>query len=296
MDQFISFILLGILNGVIYAVIALGFNLIYRASGVLNFAHGYFAMIGAIIVWVFAEQFSLPIWFVPFAALGCMVLLGFLVERLTVRPLLGQPILATIVMTLGLAILIEAGASLVWGNQPKAYSHALLPAGTFYIGNVALPQTHIYGIAIAVLMFSILLPFLQRSKMGLAMQAIADDTKCALTLGISVTRILSSTWIIAAISALFGGYLIANIVGIEIPSLPLYGLKALAVIIFAGLESVGGLLIAGPIVGIIESLAAGYLDPLVGGGLREIVPYVVILIILIVRPYGLFGWKRIERV
>ncbi len=297
MEQFFQLTLLGLLVGMIYALIAMGLVLIFRCSGVLNFAQGYFALVGAMLVWAFASQLGLPVWAVFILSLGGAALLGLVVERLTIRPLIGQPVFAIIAMTLGLGVVLEAIVTFVWGSEGRGYpENILLPTGTVHLGGIGLPQLQIYALVIAAAVFGGLMIYLTRSKSGLAMQAIADDTEAAESLGISVRSILSIAWVLSAVVAMVGGYLLGSIIGVEIAGLPQFGLKAIAVMLIGGLESLTGCLIAGPFVGFCEYMASGYLDPLVGGGLKDVFPYVILIIVLVIRPYGFLGWKRIERV
>ena len=301
MVYFIQLLILGVLTGFVYAVVALGLVVIYRSSGVLNFAQGSLVMIGAMFVWSFAEWLGLPMVLSIVLGLAGACLLGMIIERFTVRPLVGQPILSTIIMTLGLSFLLVGGAGAVWGVMARGYPSNVFPTGVWHLGGVSIPQLHIYSLLVTMGIYAGLMFYLVRSKSGLAMQAIADDTQCARTLGVKATSILSLTWALSAMVAAMGGYLIGNMIGLEVYSLPLLGLKAIAVMIIGGMESLTGVLLGGLLVGIAEYIASGYLDPLVasagwGGGLKDIFPFLILFIALLVKPYGFFGWKRIERV
>lgn len=296
MAEFIQLLFLGVLVGLIYALVALGMVLIFRASGVLNFAQGQFVMLGAMIIWALMAQLQLPVWAVFPLAIACMWGLAWVVERLTIHPLVGQPVLAIIIMTLGLAVILESVAALIWGTEGRGYPVKLLPTGTMHFGAIGLPELQVYSLVAVGVIFGALLFYLTRSRQGLAMQAIADDQQAAQAVGVSVRGILSLSWVIAGLVGMVGGYFLGNMIGIEIAAMPQFGLKAIAVMLFGGLQSIPGVMIAGPIIGICEYLTSGYLDPIVGGGLKDVFPFVILVLVLVFRPQGLFGWKIIERV
>jgi branched-chain amino acid transport system permease protein len=199
-------------------------------------------------------------------------------------------------MTLGLSLVLTSLYCLIWSTYAKKYAVTYLPTGIFYIGNIRLPQTQVYSLLVIVAIFASLYLYARRSKQGLAMQAMADDVQASRSLGIRATRILPLAWILSAVVAMAGGYLLGNLISIDPSSLPTYGINAIAVMFLGGMQSIEGAMIAGPIVGILEFLCALYIDPLIGGGFRGVFPYLLLIIILLVRPQGLFGWKTIERI
>ena len=301
MAYFIQLLTVGIAVGFVYALLAAGLVLIYRSSGVLNFAQGYLVMVGALFIWSFATWLHLPMVLSIVLGLAGAWLLGMIIERLTVRPLVGQPILSTIMMTLGLGIVLVGISTLVWGQFGVTYPSKLLPDGIWHLGSITVSQLHVYSFLIVGAICAGLIFYGRSSKSGLAMQAVADDTQCARTLGVKATSILSLIWALSAIVAATGGYIIGNMVSVQVSTMPLFGFKAIAVMMIGGMESLTGVLCGGLLVGIAEYIASGYLDPLVvaagwGGGLKDVFPFLILLIALLVRPYGFFGWKRIERV
>ena len=301
MAQFIQLIILGLLVGSLYALIGIGLVLIYRSSGVLNFAQGYLVMIGAMFVWSFAGWLAMPIVPSILLGLGGAWLLGMLIERLAVRPLLGQPILSTIVMTLALSLVLMGIATVSWGPLGLSYPSKIFPEEMWHLGAVWVPQLQFWTLVVTGAILGGLLFYCARSKSGLAMQAIADDTQCSRTLGVKATSVLSLSWALSAIVAAMGGYFIGNMIGLEVLSMPMFGFKAIAAMIVGGMESLTGVLCGGLLIGIAEYMACGYLDPWLaavgwGGGIRDVFPFVVLVMVLLVKPYGFFGWKRIERV
>jgi branched-chain amino acid transport system permease protein len=296
-EEFVQYLLLGVVVGAVYSLIALGLVLVYRTSGVINFAHGHLMTIGAILIWSFAAQGGFPLWASIIAGLGCAALLGLLVERLTIKPMMGQAILPIIIMTLGLTMALESLAGLIWGTHTQGYSTSYLPTGTFWFGNIQLPQLQVYSLLITVVIFGGLLFYLRRSKWGLGMQAVADDVQCSQSVGVKATSTLALAWALAVVAGGVAGYILGNLGGININFTPVFAYKALVVMLLAGLQSLEGIMIAGPIIGVVEFVGGGYLEPLIGGGsLSDFLPFLVALIILSIRPQGLFGWKVIERI
>ena len=301
MAQFVNLLILGVLAGAIYALIATGLVVIYRASGVLNFAQGYLLLVGAGAVWSFAAWLHLPGWLSIILGLACAWFLGMMIERFTVRPLLGQPVLSTIVMTLGLSIILLGISGWIWGTLGRGYTFKLFPTGMWYLGDINVPQLATCSLVVTVAVLIGLQLYLGRSKSGLAMQGVADDTQCARSLGVKATSILSLTWALAATVAALSGYLFGNIGGIEVMTMPMIGFKAIAAMLIGGMESLTGAILGGLLIGICEYMTSGYLDPWLasvgwGGAMKEVSPFIILVIALLVRPYGFFGWKRIERV
>jgi len=222
--------------------------------------------------------------------------MGLLIERLALRPLIGQPVLAVVMMTIALASILEGLATFIWGGEYKTY-HNVFPTFTLKIGTVSLPPESIIGLIVSVVVVAILMVIFRYTKSGLAMRATAEDEQVVRSSGIRVTTVYALAWIIACIVGVVGGILLGGVSGVMIP-LSEVGLKALAVVILGGLDSLGGAIIAGLLLGVLENLAAGYLDPLLtsGGGLAHVFPFIVMILVLVIRPYGLFGLKRIERI
>lgn len=290
MDLFIQLTLTGLTNGAILSLAAIGFVLIYKSSDVINFAQGEFLLIGAYVTFAMIGQFGIawPIGVV--ITLLVAVGVGVGVERLVLRPLIGEPIISVIMVTIGLSSLLRAIVSTIWGNTPKAFP-PFIPTYSVKIFNATVPADRLWAIAIALVLLGAFTLFFRRSKEGIAMRAVADDQQAALSMGISVKRIFAWAWSIAAVTAAIGGGLIANIVGVS-SELAGFGLRVFPVVILGGLDSIQGAVIGGIIIGLLEAYTGGY----IGQGLNQVIPFVVLILILMVRPYGLFGQEVIERV
>jgi len=294
MTEFLGYLICGIMVGSIYSLIALGFVLIYKASGVLNLAQGELVIIGAYFALTFLSIPGLPWAIGAVLTFLSVIFMAFLIERFALRPMIGQPILALILMTLGLSMLLRGLMSAFWGDQTRL-SPLVFPEVAIRIGGFTISYQYLWAFIICLTFLIIFSFFFKFTKIGLAMRAVADDQQASQSLGIPIFRIFRNSWIISGIISAVGGILLTSITGIHY-SLTVMGLKSVSVVIIGGLESIAGSVVAGPLVGAIEYMAAGYIDPLVGGGFRDVAAYIVLIIVLIVRPYGFFGWKRIERV
>lgn len=294
MSTLVQLLLTGLMVGSIYGLVALGFVLIYKGTRIFNFAQGELLMLGAFFFWAMLTQTHIPVWAGALLTVIFAIAVGLSLERIVLRPMLGQPILSTIMMTLALAFFLRGFITLIWGGTWKVYPPFIPMGGINFVG-FTLSQQHFFSFIIALLAFAAFTLFFQRSGFGLAMRATAENHQIARSSGIKVTLIFGFTWAIAALISAIGGILLGSINGINL-TLGQIGLKAIPAALIGGLESIGGAIVGGLIVGILESVAAGYLDPLVGGGVKEIFPYVILVIALLFRPYGIFGLKRIERV
>jgi branched-chain amino acid transport system permease protein len=295
MDKFLQFFTNGIMTGGIYGLVALGLVLIYKSSRVLNLAQGFFLMILAWLTWSFAVQFGLPIWLSILLVLAVSVIAGLLVERFILRPLIGQPILAIVVVTLALGYLIDGISIMIWGADTKGMPK-FIPEQPFRIGSVTIAQQYVWAFVTAIVLFVLLLLFFRYTKWGLGMQIVSEDQQVARSMGISVNSVFAQTWAFALAMAAIAGILYASLHAVTNFN-SIIGLnKALPAILLGGLESLPGALVGGLIVGIFESVGGGYIDPLVGGGFADVIPLVLMLIILLIRPSGIFGWQRIERI
>ena len=290
MDLFIQLTLTGLTNGAILAMAALGFVLIYKSSDVINFAQGEFLLIGAYVIYGMVVQVGLVWPLGLFLTVLVAIALGVVVERLVLRPMIGEPIISVIMITIGLSSLLRALVSTIWGNQPKAFP-AFIPSEPVKIHNATIGADRLWAIAVSVVMLGLFTFFFQRFREGIAMRAVADDQQAALSMGISVKKVFAWAWSIAAISAAIGGALVANIVGVS-GELSGFGLRVFPVVILGGLDSIPGAVVGGIIIGLLETYTGGY----IGQGLNQILPFVILIIILMVRPYGLFGQEIIERV
>jgi branched-chain amino acid transport system permease protein len=294
---FLQLVISGFALGMVYALIAIGFVIILKCSKAFNIAQGHFVMIGGYLGFTFLVIFHLPVWASLLAAIATAIVMGLLIERLTLRPLVGQPVLAVIMMTIALGFCILEGlATLIWGGEYKAY-HGVLPTVALRVGELSIPPPTLIGVMVSIIVVAILMLFFRYTKSGLAMMATAEDEQVVQSAGIKVTTVYALSWVIACITGVIGGILLAGVSGVS-PQLANVGLKAFAVVLLGGVNSIGGAIIAGMILGVAENIAAGYLDPLLpaGGGLASVFPFIVMIIVLIIRPYGLFGLPEIERI
>ncbi len=296
MENFANYTISGIVNGFVYALIGIGFVLIYKSTRVFNLAQGELTIFGAYLFYSFTVQFGLP---VPVGIVGAVILsgvLGLIIERLALRPIMGQPLLAVVVLTLAIGGLLRGTMMLVWGSgylhAPKLFKYS---EGVHLGRSVLISWGHISFVITSLIVVALLGLFYKYSKSGLAMRATADDTLVARALGVKVNKVLATCWSISGVVATVSGLLLTNVMGISYMATNI-GFTSMAVAMVGGLESLAGMVVIGPLMGVIEYLAAGYVDPIVGGGMRDVAPFVVLMFILIVRPHGLFGWKGIERI
>ena len=295
MNFFLQLVVTGLSLGMVYALVAIGFVIILKCSNAFNIAQGHFVLIGGYLGYTFLVPFGLPIWASLILAIAVAVVLGLLIERLAIRPLVGQPELAMIMMTIALATVLEGLATLIWGGEYKTY-HGVLPTVTLKLGQISIPPESLIGLIVSVTVVALLMALFRYTKIGLAMRATAEDLQVVQSVGIKATTVYAVSWVIACVVGVIGGMLLGGVSGVMIP-LAEIGLKAFAVVLLGGVNSIGGAIVAGIILGVLENVAAGYLDPLLpGGGLAQIFPFVVMIIVLIFRPYGLFGLVRIERI
>jgi branched-chain amino acid transport system permease protein len=290
MDQFIQLTFTGLTNGAVLALAALGFVLIYKASDVINFAQGEFLLIGAYVAFGVIQQIGLHWTLGVVVTVIVAVALGVILERLVLRPMIGEPIISLIMVTIGLASLLRAIVSSIWGTGEFAFP-AFIPNEPFQILGAIVTTDKIWAIVIAALFLGGFSLFFRRSSDGIAMRAVADDQQAALSMGISVKRVFAMAWSIAAVTAAIGGIIIANILGVS-GNISGIGLRVFPVVILGGLDSIPGAVIGGIVIGLLEAYAGGF----IGGGLSTVIPFVALVIILMIRPYGLFGQEIIERV
>jgi branched-chain amino acid transport system permease protein len=252
-------------------------------------------MILSFLAWQFADEWGLPMWLSIILVLFLSVVLGYGVERVILRPLTGQPILATIIVTLALYEGLHGVQVMAWGGFTQAY-HGFIPETAFTLGVVNIEQPYLWSFVAAVLFFIGFLLYFQYTKQGLAMQIVSEDHQVARSLGINVKSVFAQTWVFALFIAAMSGILYGALHAITATNADIGLIKALPVVLLGGLESLPGALVGGVIVGVAEIVGSGYIDPLVGGGSQDIIPLVLMLLILLVKPYGLFGWVRIERI
>ncbi|MGA3006073.1 MAG: branched-chain amino acid ABC transporter permease [Acetobacteraceae bacterium] len=283
----------GVMIGLMYSLIALGFVLVYKATDAINFAQGEFVMFAAIMAAASMDA-GIPFWLAALLALTGMIAFCFGLERIVLRRLLGRPIIAVIMATIGLASLIRGFATLVFGAGVRAIT---LPIGDdpLYLGPIMLPPVQLVGACVSLVFLAGFTWFFLRTRMGVAMRAVADNQTVSMGMGINVQRYFALAWALTGVVSALGGIIWGAMLGVD-NQLPLVGLKVFPVVIMGGLDSIIGAVVGGLIVGVVEALAAGYLDPLVGGGTKDFAPYVLMILMLVVRPYGLFGTRRIDRI
>jgi branched-chain amino acid transport system permease protein len=295
MTFFLQLVVTGFSLGMIYALVAIGFVIILKCSNAFNIAQGHFVLIGGYLGYTFLVVLHLPIWASLLSAVAVAVILGLLIERLTLRPLVGKSELAIIMMTIALSTILEGLATLIWGGEYKTY-HGVLPTIGLKLGEISIPSESLIGLIVSFSAVAIFMLFFRYSKMGLAMRATAEDLKVVQSVGIRATTVYAVSWVVACVVGVIGGILLGGVSGVMIP-LAEIGLKAFAVVLLGGVNSIGGAIIAGIMMGILENVSAGYLDPLLPrGGLANVFPFIVMIIVLIFKPHGLFGLVRIERI
>lgn len=294
MTFFLQLVVSGLVIGSIYALVALGFVMIYKSSGVINFAQGEFLLVGAYVSLTLFTDCKLPFLLAVFIALLSCVLLGLVVERLVLRPFIGKSVISVIMATIGLSSLMRGVIQVIWGTDTRTFPD-IFPVEPINMGGVVVTEIYLWSLGLALGLLGLFSLFFKFSSTGIAMRAAADDQNAALSIGISVKRVVAVTWAIAAVVAAIAGILLANINGVN-SSLAAIGLKVLPVAVLGGLDSLPGAIIGGFAIGLIESLAGGYLDPVFGGGVKDVVPFIVLVMVLMFRPYGLFGKEITERV
>jgi branched-chain amino acid transport system permease protein len=294
MDFLLQLLASGIVTGGIYALIAIGFVVVYKATGVINFATGELMMFGAFFAWTAMTAAQAPFAAAVAVAVAGAALVGAVVERVVLRPLMGQRAISVIMVTIGLSSIFKGLAQMLWSGEYRSFP-PIFPRKPLVLGPVLLPSRQAYPFVIALVAIAALALLFRFTRTGTAMRATAGDQATAFGMGIDVRRMFSYSWILAAVTAALAGIVIGTIGGIS-PQLGAVGLRIFPVVILGGLDSIGGALAGGVVMGVLENLAGGYLDPLLpGGGVKEVAPFVALVLILMVRPYGLFGTRDIER-
>lgn len=294
MTELTQFIVTGLAVGMIYALIGLGFALIWKSSSVANLALGQLVLLCSWFAYSMLVQVNLPVWLAFPAVIVFALALGWCIERFALRPLIAQPILSLIAVTLGIAYFVDGMVSVIWpwgiDTLPKIF-----PEQPVHIGNAIISQEYIWAAGISLVVFGLLTLFYKYHRMGIAMRATADDQMAVQACGIPVTSIFSMSWMFACVVAAIGGVLLSSIGGVT-SGLVETGLKSFSVVILGGLDSFIGSIVAGPIIGLVENLGGGYLTPYLWAGFKDVLPFFIIIIVVLVKPFGLFGEKRIERV
>ena len=287
-------VIIGALVGLLYALIAMGFVIIYRCAKVLNLAQGEIVMVGAFLVWSFAHYFGLPLWLSLGLAFLVSLVLGLVAERLIFRPLVGEELFALVMVTVGLLIFIRGFVLIIWSAEVHFFP-IVFPMAGIKIGPFMLDRGLVIGGGITILLAAMVSWFFNHTRMGLEMTAVAEDHQIALSLGLTVRRSTAIAWAISGVLSTLAAIIFLSGKGMTFQVANI-GLAALPVALFAGMESVGGLILAGLIIGISMGVAEHFLDPIFEGGVAAVFPFVIMIIVLLVRPSGLFGWRTIERV
>jgi branched-chain amino acid transport system permease protein len=295
MEFFLQLTINGLVVGSIYALVALGFVIIYKSSGILNFAQGEFLLLGAYVFWAMVETGHVPLAWALALTVVFSVLLGLAMERLVLRPMIGEPIISVIMVTLGLSSILRAIVFGIWGTDTRPFP-SFFENEPIHFGPLPIARGYLFSVVAAGVLLAAFSLFFRYSRVGVAMRATAFSQQVAQSMGISVRRIFAVSWSIAAAVSALGGILLGTLRGGADASLAVLGLKALPVVILGGLDSVLGAVVGGLVIGVLENLSGGYLDPVFGGGVKEVAPFAALVVILMVKPYGLFGKVRIERV
>lgn len=292
MEFFLQLLVNGISLGFLYALSALGFVMIFKSSSVLNFAHGELLAMGAFLFLVLSAWAKLPIVLAFALTLVGSFALGFIVERLFLRPLIGEALIEVIMLTVGLAAMFKGLMLFVFGGDIHSYP-AFLPEGlSLELGTIQVPSVYVAALVIGIVFLILFGFFFKYSSQGIYMRSVADNQPAALSLGVHVRRVFALSWAIAALVCAMSGIVLGVINGVNVHNLSGIGLKVFPVVILGGLDSIGGAILGGIIIGLLETFTGGYIST----SLREIIPYIVLVFILMVRPYGLFGLVEIERV
>lgn len=292
MEFFLYLLVNGISLGFLYALSALGFVMIFKSSSVLNFAHGTLLAIGAFLFLVLSAWAHLPIILAFVLTLAGCFILGFIIERFFLRPLIGEALIQVIMLTLGISYMFRGLLLFIFGGDIYDYPKFLPEGLSITLGYIQIPSVYVATFVIGILFLILFGFFFKYSSQGIYMRSVADNQPAALSLGVHVRRVFALSWAIAALVAAMSGIVLGIINGINVHELSSIGLKVFPVVILGGLDSIGGAILGGIIIGLLETFTGGY----VSSSLKEIIPYIVLVFILMVRPYGLFGLVEIERV
>ena len=294
MELLMMTLITGFMVGGIYALVALGWVLIYKCSGVLNLAMGELTLIGAYVTLTFYMAG------IPFILCVCLTLLvgivlGILTERIFLDKLIGESILTVIMVTLGLSYIFKGLVGLFYGTDTRVFDPPIFSITPISVGFLKVSPVYLWSFILAIVLLIVFICFFKYTRWGLSMQATADDETAALSLGVSARFVYAAAWAIAFMSAGVGGALLGNINGVN-TSIGHLGLLVLPAVVLGGLNSVPGAVVGGMIVGLLENLSGTYLDQYFPGGVKEIMPFVFMAVFLLYKPYGIWGWERIERV
>lgn len=295
MEYYIQLIINGLVVGSIYSLVALGFVIIYKATKVVNFAQGELVMVGAYICFSLTVQFQLPFLVSFLMTLVFSVVLGLLIERMVLRPLIGEPIISVIMVTVGLSTVLKALVQLFWGTQIQVFPQ-VLPQTPVVIAGLPVAPVYIAAFVLAGMLFTVFSLYFKFSRLGIAMRATAFDQMAAMSMGIGIKNIFALSWCIAAVVSSIGGVILGNINGIN-SQLGHLGLKVFPAVILGGLDSLLGAAVGGLVIGVLENICDGVAKQFFDlGGFKEVAAFIFLVIILMIKPHGLFGTEEIERV
>jgi branched-chain amino acid transport system permease protein len=295
METFFQTLASGIVIGSVYSLVGMGIVVIYKSTKVFNFAQGGLVMLGAFLAWSLMKKAGIPVWLALISGVGVAFLIGVLIEVLTMRRLVGQPIISLIIVTLAIQAFINGVVILFWGESSLYAFPPLVPEKSLVFLGINMSLQHSLVFAVSIGLMIILLYFFKHMQWGLDLRAVAEDHETAMCMGISTRMVFTLAWSLSCILAYAAGVLLGIIHGVS-TSLYEIGTSVFPVVLLGGLESIPGVVVAGLIVGVIEFMSGQYIDRFVAGSTREIVPYIILLLVLVIKPYGLFGLKRIERV
>ena len=295
MEQYIQLFVNGLVVGSIYSLVALGFVIIYKATKVVNFAQGELVMVGGYICFALTVQLHLPFLVAFLMTLVFSIVLGLLIERLALRPLIGESGISVIMVTIALSSVLKSAVQIIWGVELRVYPQ-VLPTDPIIIAGLPVTPIYIVAFVLSGVFFAVFSLFFKYSRLGTAMRATAFDQQAAQSMGIGVKNIFALSWCIAAVVSSVGGLILGNINGID-PNLGHLGLAVFPAVILGGLDSLAGAALGGLMIGVIENVCDGLAIDLFGiGGFKEVAAFVVLVVILMIKPYGLFGTEEIERV
>jgi branched-chain amino acid transport system permease protein len=289
---FLQYLIVGILTGGIYGLIGVGIVIIFKATEVFNFAVGTLMTLGALICVSLITQLHFPFWLAVPATLVLAGLIGILIERVGLRPLLSQPILSLVMATLAIESILRGMMLMIWTGYTISFPRGLFPGKTIFIGPLFISHEFLIAFVVAIISFALIGLFFYKTHTGLKMRVTAASHDVAMSLGVNITTIFAFAWMLAIMVGTLAGIIIGNRLGLQVIITSSVAFKALPAIMFGGLDSVAGAIIGGLVVGVLEKMAGGYIDPKIA----EITPYIILLLILMIRPEGLFGLKRIERI
>ena len=291
---FVELLVSGVAVGGIYALIALGFVLIFKATGVINFAQGEVIMIAAFIAYFLLTKVGLPFWAAVPVTLLTAAALGAVTERLVLRPMLGESHFSVVMVTVGLSIFLRSMAGILFGHDNHVMPNPF-PQAPINIGGVVLSHTHLWTMVASFGLMAVFLVFFKFARLGLGMRATANDQDTAALMGVNIKKVFALTWALSFGIAGMAGIFLANVMVLNI-GLTFTAINAFPAVILGGLQSVPGAIIGGLIIGVVENMAGGYLDQMIGGGVKDVTPFVILFLVLMIRPYGLFGQEEVERV